>query len=103
MQQTQFYPNQHYSVAIDKFHYRLPYRKIFGGITQFEKNDFLAINGYRKISSKTKRAFPKLVKIENNVLQKSLESNEYWGWGGEDDDMFRRVTVAGGFGSKSLS
>jgi len=61
---------QHYSVAIDKFHYRLPYRKIFGGITQFEKNDFLAINGY---------------------------SNEYWGWGGEDDDMFRRVTVAGGF------
>ena len=59
---------QHYSVAIDKFHYHLPYRKIFGGITQFRKNDFVRINGY---------------------------SNEYWGWGGEDDDMYRRVTLAG--------
>ncbi|CBY12736.1 unnamed protein product [Oikopleura dioica] len=57
------YPN-HYSVAIDKFRYRIPYKKIFGGIVQLDNEMFKAVNGF---------------------------SNEFWGWGGEDDDMFRRV------------
>ncbi|CAG5110146.1 Oidioi.mRNA.OKI2018_I69.chr2.g4578.t1.cds [Oikopleura dioica] len=57
------YPN-HYSVAIDKFRYRVPYEKIFGGIIQLDRETFRSLNGF---------------------------SNEFWGWGGEDDDMFRRV------------
>ena len=55
---------RHYSAWINKWKYLAPYENIFGGITAFTKDAFQFINGY---------------------------SNEYWGWGGEDDDMFRRV------------
>jgi len=40
----------------------------FGGITLFNTKDFIAINGY---------------------------SNDYWGWGYEDTDLFYRVTHGG--------
>jgi hypothetical protein len=40
----------------------------FGGITLFNTEDFIAINGY---------------------------SNDYWGWGYEDTDLFYRVTHSG--------
>ena len=40
----------------------------FGGITLFKTEDFISINGY---------------------------SNEYWGWGYEDTDLFYRVTHSG--------
>ena len=40
----------------------------FGGITLFKIDDFVAINGY---------------------------SNDYWGWGYEDTDLFYRVTHSG--------
>ena len=39
-------PN-HYSVAIDKFRYRIPYKKIFGGIVQLDRKMFKAVNGFR--------------------------------------------------------
>lgn len=42
---------------------RLPYAGYFGGVSGLSKAQFLRING-----------FP----------------NEYWGWGGEDDDIFNR-------------
>lgn len=42
---------------------RLPYASYFGGVSGLSKAQFLRING-----------FP----------------NEYWGWGGEDDDIFNR-------------
>ena len=42
---------------------RLPYAGYFGGVSGLNKSQFLRING-----------FP----------------NEYWGWGGEDDDIFNR-------------
>lgn len=44
-------------------HNRLPYAGYFGGVSGLSKAQFLRING-----------FP----------------NEYWGWGGEDDDIFNR-------------
>jgi len=58
---------RHMSVAVDKFRYQLPYSTIFGGATAFTKSQFLTLNGY---------------------------SNKFSGWGGEDDDMFRRLYLA---------
>ncbi|CAF1284227.1 unnamed protein product [Rotaria sp. Silwood1] len=55
---------RHMSVAVDKFHYRLLYSTLFGGVTAFSLSDFIGSNGYPTI---------------------------YWGWGGEDDDMYLRV------------
>ncbi|CAF1176776.1 unnamed protein product [Rotaria sordida] len=55
---------RHMSVAVDKFHYRLLYSTLFGGVTAFSVSDFMGANGYPTI---------------------------YWGWGGEDDDMYLRV------------
>lgn len=44
--------------------------RYFGGVTIFNTEDFVGINGY---------------------------SNNYWGWGFEDDDLFHRVTHGGLF------
>lgn len=52
------------SVAIDQMHYRLPYKQIFGGVSALTKDQMIKVNGF---------------------------SNEFWGWGGEDDDMFNRI------------
>lgn len=58
---------RHMSVAVDKFNYKLPYSQIFGGVTSVTKDHYLTLNGY---------------------------SNSFNGWGGEDDDMFRRLYLA---------
>ena len=42
---------------------RVPYTTIFGGVIAFKPNEWRAINGF---------------------------SNQYFGWGGEDDDLFHR-------------
>ena len=55
---------RHLSVAIDKFKYKLPYPNIFGGVEMFTREHFEKVNGF---------------------------SNAYWGWGAEDDDLYRRV------------
>ncbi|CAG0920594.1 unnamed protein product [Notodromas monacha] len=55
---------RHLSVAVDKLNYTLPYHYLMGGVVAFRTEHFLKLNGY---------------------------SNLYWGWGGEDDDMGRRV------------
>lgn len=52
------------SVAVDKFNYKLLYSTLFGGVTAFRLQDFVGANGYPTV---------------------------YWGWGGEDDDMYLRV------------
>ncbi|XP_035238743.1 beta-1,4-galactosyltransferase 3-like isoform X1 [Anguilla anguilla] len=58
----------HLSVAMDKFRYRLPYPQYFGGVSAVTPDQYLRMNG-----------FP----------------NEYWGWGGEDDDIAARVRLSG--------
>ena len=52
------------SVAMNKFHYKLPYKTYFGGVSAMSVKHFKLVNGF---------------------------SNQFWGWGGEDDDMFNRV------------
>uniref|UniRef100_A0A8C9NYH4 Beta-1,4-galactosyltransferase n=1 Tax=Spermophilus dauricus TaxID=99837 RepID=A0A8C9NYH4_SPEDA len=59
---------RHISVAMDKFGFSLPYVQYFGGVSALSKQQFLTING-----------FP----------------NNYWGWGGEDDDIFNRLVFRG--------
>nr|XP_002130226.1 beta-1,4-galactosyltransferase 2 [Ciona intestinalis] len=59
---------RHLSAGVDKFNYQLPYSAIFGGVTELTKEQFQKVNGY---------------------------SNSFWGWGGEDDDMFNRVKFSG--------
>ena len=56
---------RHLSVAIDKFNYKMFYYKLIGGVLNFKTSHFIRVNGY---------------------------SNEYWGWGGEDDDMEMRLS-----------
>ncbi|XP_041670653.1 beta-1,4-galactosyltransferase 1-like [Cheilinus undulatus] len=59
---------RHLAVAVDKFNFHLPYETIFGGVISLSKEQFLRINGF---------------------------SNTYWGWGGEDDDIYKRITFRG--------
>ena len=61
---------KHYTAYIDKWNYKLLYKDIFGGITQIPPEKFKYVNGY---------------------------SNKYWGWGAEDDDMYRRLFKFGKF------
>jgi hypothetical protein len=56
----------HLASQAEQFGYKLPYDGYFGGVTIFDKPSFLKINGY---------------------------SNEYWGWGAEDDDVLYRCSV----------
>ncbi|XP_033988403.1 beta-1,4-galactosyltransferase 1-like [Trematomus bernacchii] len=59
---------RHLAVAMDKFNFRLPYNTFFGGVSSLSKKQYLKING-----------FP----------------NTYWGWGGEDDDIYKRIYYRG--------
>lgn len=55
---------RHLSSSIDKYHYTVPWLGITGGVMAFTQSQYEAVNGF---------------------------SNEYWGWGCEDDDMFVRI------------
>ncbi|KHN75761.1 Beta-1,4-N-acetylgalactosaminyltransferase bre-4 [Toxocara canis] len=55
---------QHWSSAVDKFNFKLPYEGYVGGVTAMNSDEFIAINGY---------------------------PNEFWGWGGEDDCFGHRI------------
>ncbi|KAM4606160.1 beta-1,4-galactosyltransferase 1-like [Polymixia lowei] len=55
---------RHMAVAMDKFQFSLPYKTYFGGVVSFSKDHYMKINGF---------------------------SNNYWGWGAEDDDMYKRI------------
>lgn len=59
---------RHFAVAMDKFNFKLPYKRYFGGVSSLSNDQYLKING-----------FP----------------NTYWGWGGEDDDIYNRIIFRG--------
>lgn len=59
---------RHMSSAVSTLGYKIPYDAIFGGVTGFTKEHYIKINGF---------------------------SNMYFGWGGEDDDLRRRVIKSG--------
>jgi len=51
---------RHMSVAVSSFRFALPYPDIFGGVVAMTYDQFTTVNGF---------------------------SNEYYGWGGEDDEI----------------
>ncbi|KAG9332613.1 hypothetical protein JZ751_014711, partial [Albula glossodonta] len=59
---------RHFAVKLNKYYYMLPYDEFFGGVSGLTVEQFQKING-----------FP----------------NAFWGWGGEDDDLWNRVKFAG--------
>ena len=62
------YQPRHMSVAINTFNYKLPYKDLFGGVSAMTTKQFIEVNGF---------------------------SNRFWGWGGEDDDLRRRIKAKG--------
>lgn len=58
----------HLATGASQFNYSLPYKSYFGGVTKFSRTSFEKVNGY---------------------------SNEYWGWGAEDDDILYRCHLIG--------
>ncbi|KAM4807835.1 beta-1,4-galactosyltransferase 1-like [Rhinophrynus dorsalis] len=59
---------KHMGNALDKFNFRLLHPGYIGGVVAFTKEQFLKVNGF---------------------------SNSFWGWGGEDDEMYQRVLAVG--------
>lgn len=58
----------HLAGQAEQNQFELPYPEYFGGVQAVTKSDFTSVNGY---------------------------SNEYWGWGEEDDDLWLRYQMAG--------
>lgn len=58
---------RHLGGFVQIYDFKLLYEGIFGGVTAFKKTDFELVNGY---------------------------SNQYYGWGGEDDDLLQRVKAS---------
>lgn len=48
----------------EQFGYKMPFSEYLGGVTMYLREDFVKINGY---------------------------SNKFWGWGGEDNEMYDNV------------
>lgn len=57
----------HFAGRASQFGYKMPYGTYIGGVTAFSELAFLKCNGF---------------------------SNNYWGWGGEDDDLYNRTKLA---------
>ena len=59
---------RHLSAAVSTMGYKLPYIQIFGGVSAITTEHFQLVNGF---------------------------SNAYRSWGGEDDDMYKRLMARG--------
>lgn len=59
---------RHMSAAVDSMGYKLPYSAIFGGVSSLTKEQLVNVNGF---------------------------SNKFFGWGGEDDDLYNRIRKKG--------
>ncbi|XP_044253580.1 beta-1,4-galactosyltransferase 1 isoform X1 [Tribolium madens] len=57
---------RHMSSSVDTFRFNLPYLTLFGGVVAISSQHFQKINGL---------------------------SNHFYGWGGEDDDFYKRLNV----------
>jgi hypothetical protein len=57
----------HLAGRAEQFGYRMPYPEYLGGVLLPKKEDFQRVNGF---------------------------SNQYWGWGAEDDDLYARFVMA---------
>ncbi|XP_070576021.1 beta-1,4-galactosyltransferase 5-like [Ptychodera flava] len=66
---------RHFVRGLDKYGYRLPYNEFFGGVSGLTREQMQRINGF---------------------------SNSFWGWGGEDDDLWNRVSFAGYYVSRPV-
>ena len=60
-------PVVQYATRASQFGYRMPYPRYLGGVVGFDAAAYRHVNGF---------------------------SNRFWGWGGEDDDLYRRVRSA---------
>lgn len=58
----------HIATRVSQFKYRMPFPNYFGGVTLFNREDFVKCNGY---------------------------SNNFFSWGGEDDEMHDQVLRCG--------
>jgi GT2 family glycosyltransferase len=58
----------HMASNCSQFDYKLPYNNYYGGVNLMSNENFIKINGF---------------------------SNDYWGWGVEDDDLLARVMKSG--------
>lgn len=58
----------HIATRVSQFRYKLPFPTYFGGVTLFSREQYEKLNGY---------------------------SNEFFGWGGEDDEMYDHVIKSG--------
>jgi len=56
----------HMARKVEQFNYKMLYETYFGGVTLFPKNKFMQLNGF---------------------------SNNYWGWGQEDDNLYQRCQI----------
>ena len=65
---TEFKDAIHLSGLCEQFNYKQIYSTCFGGVSMFTEQAYLKCNG---------------------------SSNEFWGWGGEDDDLYNRTKLAG--------
>lgn len=58
---------------VQQFNYRMPFAEYFGGVVKFTYEQFIEVNGY---------------------------SNQFYGWGGEDNELFDRCMQIGGVEQK---